>query len=147
MVWQETQAMYECGPVPIKQRRAESASRTPRVLVAEDNSLIAMDLEKILQENGCEVVGPVATAEAGIKLLFSGQIDAAVLDYLLDDGTVEPLTRVLDERGISYVLCTGADEKGIVRRHPQAPLLTKPFRVDDVCTAVNELIFQQQSKV
>lgn len=91
-------------------------------------------------------MGPVATAEDGIKLLFSGQIDAAVLDYLLDDGTVEPLARVLDERGICYVLCTGAEEKGIARRHPRTPVLTKPFRVDDVCAAVNDLITQQLNK-
>lgn len=138
--------MFECGPAPMKQVSAENASRAPRILVAEDNSLFAMDLERILEENGCEVVGPVATAQAGIELLFSGQIDAAVLDYLLDDGTVEPLARVLDERSICYVLCTGVEEKGISGRHPRTPVLIKPFQVDDVCAVVNDLISQQQNK-
>jgi CheY-like chemotaxis protein len=135
--------MYESGPAAMKKVMAENASRAPRVLVAEDNWLIAMDLERILQENGCEVVGPVATTEEGIELLCSGQIDAAVLDYLLDDGTVEPLARILDEQGISYALCTGAQEKRIERRHPETPILTKPFRVDDVCTVVNDLLSKE----
>jgi DNA-binding response OmpR family regulator len=120
---------------------------SPRVLVAEDSSLIAMDLEKILQENGCEVVGPVSSAEDGIAALLSGPIDAAILDYLLADGTVEPLAKVLDERGIAYVLCTGAQERGLSHRYPPAPVLTKPYRVDDVCAAVKELLGQHPSNL
>ena len=119
----------------------------PRVLVAEDNMLIGLDLEKILQDSGCEVVGPFPTAKAAIDKMGSEHVDVAVIDFFLADGTAEPVARLLDQRGIPYALCSGAGRKAFSNGFPHTPILAKPYNADDVSSVVNSLMASLLNKV
>ena len=63
---------------------------SPRILIVEDNTLIAMDLEDILEGFGCQVVGPVGTVREALALLKELQVDVAVVDFQLEDGNSGP---------------------------------------------------------
>ena len=112
----------------------------PRVLLVEDNALIAMDLEDIFEGFGCEVIGPVGTLKEALERLDQEQIDVAVVDYLLEDGNAGPLAETLNERSIPFALCTGAGEGEISSLFPHTPILSKPYNPDDVSLVVNSLI-------
>ena len=77
-----------------------------RVLVMEDEFLVAMALEALLEEMGCEVVGPFATVSAGIEVAGASRLDAAVLDVNLRDGIVSPIAERLRARGVPVILHT-----------------------------------------
>jgi DNA-binding response OmpR family regulator len=112
----------------------------PRVLIVEDNTLIAMDLEAILKSNGCEVVGPTAGVEAALDAVGREDIDVAVVDYVLEDGDAAPLAKMLDEKGIPFAICTGSVEGEMSALFPNTPILGKPYNPDDVALVVNSLI-------
>ena len=77
-----------------------------RVLVMEDEFLVAMAIEALLEEMGCEVVGPFATVSAGIEVAGASRLDAAVLDVNLRDGIVSPIAERLRARGVPVILHT-----------------------------------------
>jgi DNA-binding NtrC family response regulator len=114
--------------------------RPPRVLLVEDNTLIALDLEEILKEYGCRVVGPSMTVREALEVLDREEVDIAVVDYLLEDGEAAPLARALDVKGIPFAICTGAGGAELCTRYPNTPILGKPYNPDDVSMVVNSLI-------
>lgn len=84
-----------------------SASRR-RVLIAENEAIIALELEDGLLAEGFEVVGPFATCAAAERWVGDdGRIDAAILDYALGDGPCDQLARDLTRRGVPLILFSG----------------------------------------
>ena len=133
--------MKYCGSVSMVVKKVDMGQQTPpRVLIVEDNPLIAMDLEDILEGFGCQVVGPISTLKETLKRLEEEQIDVAVVDYLLEDGNSGPIAETLNERSIPFALCTGAGEGEISSLFPHTPILSKPYNPDDVSLVVNSLI-------
>lgn len=99
-----------------------------RVLVVEDESLVAMLLETILEDMGCEPVGPAATVEDGLRLAADGgRVDAALLDVNVAGRQVFPVAEALRERGVPFVFSTGYGEGGLPDEWRGHPTLQKPF--------------------
>lgn len=98
-----------------------------RVLVVEDESLVAMLLETILEDMGCEPVGPAATVEEGLQLAAAEQVDAALLDVNVAGRQVFPVAEALRERGVPFVFSTGYGEGGLPDEWRGHPTLQKPF--------------------
>ncbi len=98
-----------------------------RVLVVEDESLVAMLLETILEDMGCEPVGPAATVEEGLTLAAGERIDAALLDVNVAGRQVFPIAEALRERGVPFVFSTGYGEGGLPDEWRGQPTLQKPF--------------------
>ena len=113
------------------------AVQRPRVLIVEDNYLIAVEVAEILKGYGCDVVGPEVTVAAALKILGCAKIDIAVVDFILEDDSAERLLDDLNLRGIPFALCTGAD---LAALYPHTPLLSKPFVTKDVMAVVNSLM-------
>jgi CheY-like chemotaxis protein len=99
-----------------------------RLLVVEDDFLIADDLANSLQDLGAEVVGPAGTVEDALQLLESDgeQLDAAVLDINLREERVYPVASALAQRGIPFVFTTGYDTVAIPQVYASAPRCEKP---------------------
>lgn len=98
-----------------------------RVLVAEDNPLVAMDIEDCLIAAGFQVVGPVARAQDALTRCANGLIDAAVLDFNLHGGPVTPVIELLWERSVPFVIYTGAGvPEDISARFPGMIVCSKP---------------------
>jgi DNA-binding response OmpR family regulator len=99
-----------------------------RVLVVEDEFLIAMAIEQCLQDQGCEVVGPAPSIEAALNLIDRERPQAALLDVNLDGRLSTPVAERLSALGTPYLLLTGyADlaQADPVLRH--AERMAKPF--------------------
>jgi DNA-binding NtrC family response regulator len=99
-----------------------------RVLVVEDEPLVAEHIRDILMEAEAEVVGPLATVREARRFLKDGQpVDAALLDVALSDGEVTPVLESLRAQAIPTVVYTGAAvPEGVRRRHPEITVLQKP---------------------
>ncbi|MFA5957590.1 hypothetical protein [Hyphomicrobium sp.] len=113
---------------------------TPRVLLIEDNALISMDLEEILKNFGCHVLGPRVRVQDALDAIESEDIDVAVVDYMLEDGDAEPIARKLNDKGIPFAFCTGTPQAHVGSLYPHTPILGKPFNPEDVSTVVNSLM-------
>lgn len=84
-----------------------SSLKNLRVLVVEDEYLVAKALENSLRAMGCEVVGTASTVEQACDLIKRNDVQAALLDVNLSPGTCEPVARALRYRQIPFVFLTG----------------------------------------
>ena len=103
------------------------------ILIVEDEPLIAMMLEDFLDMLGHAVRGPVDTVAAGVATLAEGKPDLAIVDVNLRGGeAVWPLADALADAGVPFVLATGGHVNLPPERHAGAPVLQKPYTMDDV---------------
>ena len=99
-----------------------------RVLVVEDESLVAMLLETILEDLGCTPVGPAATVEEGLQVAGGDEpLDAALLDVNVAGKQVFPIAEALKARGVPFVFSTGYGEGGLPDEWRGQATLQKPF--------------------
>ena len=104
-----------------------------RILVVEDEPLIAMMLEDFLDILGHAVVGAADNVGDALTAIDARELDAAILDVNLRDGeTCWPVADKLVERGIPFVLATGGSGNSIAERYRNRPTLGKPFTMDGV---------------
>src|SRR4030081_2019607 len=99
-----------------------------RILVVEDEYLVAADLTASLEALGAEVVGPAASVNQALSLLenHGGRLHGAVLDINLRDERVYPVADVLTARGVPFVFTTGYDAAVVPRAYSDAPRCEKP---------------------
>ena len=98
-----------------------------KVLVVEDEALVAMLVEDALLDAGFAVIGPAATVEEALALLEREAPDAVVLDLNLAGETSTPVADWLAARGIPYVIATGYGAAGLPAGHQDAMVLAKPY--------------------
>jgi CheY-like chemotaxis protein len=114
-----------------------------RILVVEDEALVAMLLEDGLQDAGADVVGPARSVEEALALIErtarDGSLAAAVLDFKLEGIVVLPVADRLASLGVPFVLATGYGEACNRGGHAAAPVLEKPFDVEALITTIEGL--------
>jgi len=116
-----------------------------RVLVVEDELLVAIDLESRLEDLGCEIVGTVARAEQAAQVIREENPDAAVLDVRLQDGTSEPVADLLVKRERPFVFVTANhDPESLKAKFPRTRVLSKPVSDDELAAAL-ELMKSQRT--
>jgi CheY-like chemotaxis protein len=99
-----------------------------RVLVVEDELLIALALEDILLSLDCEVVGPVAQVDEALQLATSEPFDGALLDVNVRGRLVYPVAEALMARSVPIVFCSGYSDTGIMpSRFRSMPQVPKPY--------------------
>src|SRR5260370_29853158 len=107
-----------CSTLDALEGRLSSASedlRGLRILVVEDNFLVAEDLRELLTRRGCDVVGPAPRVEQGLSLVGEGRLHGAVLDINLGSENCFPIAAALSERSVPFVFLTGYDDNTLVR--------------------------------
>jgi two-component SAPR family response regulator len=103
-------------------------STTLTVLIVEDNLIPALEIEDIIRELGCEVVGPVGKLSEVMKLIETTPLDAALLDVDLKNGEkVYPAADLLGARGIPFVFFTAYDREVLGPKYAGEIVLEKPF--------------------
>jgi CheY-like chemotaxis protein len=88
---------------------------------------VALQLEDMLSELGCAVVGPASRIGQALKLLDGQQVDAAVLDLNIAGELVYPVADALADRGLPYIFATGYGSSGLTDPYRDHPILQKPF--------------------
>lgn len=109
-----------------------------RILIVEDEPLIAMMLEDFLDALDKELVGTCDTVQSALATIADEQVDAAILDINLSGGEKSwPVADELARRGIPFVLSSGGDE--VTDGHAARPRLNKPYTMDGVQQALAAL--------
>jgi AmiR/NasT family two-component response regulator len=111
-----------------------------RILVAEDETIIRLDLRKTLEDAGFEVCAEARNGEEAVGLAASERPDLAILDVKMPklDG-IEAARRILSDRPIPIVMLTAYDQEELVSRAVEAGVfgyLVKPFRESDLLPAI-----------
>src|SRR5437773_1561254 len=113
-----------------------------RVLVVEDQALVALDIEALLTDEGAEVIGPATNMADALRLIGLNDVDAATVDFVLRDGRAYPLVDKLMAIKVPLVFVTacGADE--LPPRYGSIPRIDKPFMsknlVDQLATLARQ---------
>jgi CheY-like chemotaxis protein len=115
-----------------------SAGRS-RVLLVEDEAMIAMLMEDMLEELGCNVVATVGSIAEAMAAADSGAFDLAFLDVNLRGVPVYPVAEALRARAIPYAFVTGYGSAGNDAAHADAPVLQKPFQSQDLAAILRRL--------
>lgn len=111
-----------------------------RVVVVEDNALLGMELERLLAELGCRVVGSAGRLEAATRLCADVPFDVALLDINLNGNNTLALAESLQARGQVFVLTTGYGTRGVPQSLRAAQLLEKPYREQDLENALRRAL-------
>jgi len=83
------------------------------VLLVEDDLLIAMDVEALLKDLGCTVVGPLTSVKAALEVIPTQPIDAALLDINLNNELVFPVADTLARLEVPFVFVTSCSRASI----------------------------------
>jgi DNA-binding response OmpR family regulator len=116
-----------------------TAEAAPRILVAEDEFLLAMMLEEFLEERQCAIIGPFAKLAPALDAAEREPISAAILDWNLAGESIVPVARTLERRGIPFLFLTGygAALDSALATHP---VVAKPFTPDQLAAAFERLL-------
>lgn len=111
-----------------------------RILIVEDEFLVAMLVEEMLQELRCEIVGPISTLEEAIETVRQNHLDGALLDANLNGKNASPVADELLGHEVPFILVTGygghkADPPVLAR----APRVRKPVNFDELADRMTEI--------
>jgi len=131
-----------CSARPTKQ--PDDATAAPaaghalgrRVLVVEDEPLIAMEIDESLQDAGFKVLGPANSVAEALSLLDQGGCDVAVLDINLGTETSEPIARELIRVGTPFITMSGYSREQQPEIMKSAPSLSKPLRTEQLIAEI-----------
>ena len=105
----------------------QQANGKPRVLVLEDEALIALDLQDELQSAGYEVAGPFTTCAAALEWLRTHTPDAAILDVALKDGPCREIALELARRKVPFLIYSGLyEDRELLADLQHVPWIEKP---------------------
>jgi two-component SAPR family response regulator len=119
---------------------AETPLAGRKVLVVEDQYLIADDLCSMVERLGGHVLGPTSRVEKAMAALQAERPDLALLDVNLENELVYPVAAALQEAGIPFLFTTGYDATVIDPRFGAAPHLAKPIGQGQLVEAVRRLL-------
>ncbi len=111
-----------------------------RVLVVEDEMMVAWALEDMLLDWSCTVVGPAGRVDKALTMLDAEVIEMALLDVSLDGVKSYPVADALAVRGKPFVLLTGYGRESLPSRYQACPMLQKPFTVSELGNALVALL-------
>ena len=134
---------------PAAEARSElsalSSSR-PKVLVVEDEALIAMEIAHALRKADFEVLGPARAVAQALSLIEETGCDAAVLDINLSGETSEPVARKLVADGTRFVTLSGYSPT----QHPPVfdgvPALSKPLRATLLVAEIKRCLASKENR-
>lgn len=110
-----------------------------RVLIVEDEMVVAMLIEDMVSELGYEVSGVASQVDEAISQVERGGFDLAILDVHLNGKQVFPLADLLLQKDIPFMFATAYGERGIPAVYRQRPVLQKPFSPLELKKALLEL--------
>lgn len=112
-----------------------------RVLVVEDEIMIAVMIEDVLTDLGCEMLGPVSKLDTAMRLAQEESFDAAILDVTIRGGQIFPVAELLLARSVPFAFASGYDEWALPESLKGQRRLRKPFiqsELEDVIRALCE---------
>lgn len=110
-----------------------------RILIVEDEAIVALFIEDLLEELGHKAAGTASRLDEAMEWAKQGGFDLAILDVHLHGQDVFPFADLLVEKKTPFIFATGYGEGGIPERFRAAPTLQKPFRPDELADVITKL--------
>ena len=110
----------------------EELLKGARVLVVEDEAAISMLLEDMLDDFGCEIVGPAARLSVALEMAQSETFTVAILDVNVAGEPIYPVAEAIAQRNLPLVFSTGYGGAGIREPFRDRPVVQKPFSQNDL---------------
>jgi two-component SAPR family response regulator len=107
-----------------------------RILVVEDEFLLAAHIEDLLVDADVEVIGPVGTLDEAMKLAKDETMHGALLDVNIDGGRIDDVAAILAERDVPFVFVTGYGRANLPPLFQDAVVVAKPFSDSDLLREV-----------
>jgi DNA-binding response OmpR family regulator len=124
----------------------EAPLRGARILIVEDEAIIALELKYILTEAGACVIGPARTMEAALRLAHNPDLAAAVLDVQVGPEPVFAVAKRLAQRHVPFIFHTGhANRERLSSGWPEALVLTKPATSEELVLALARLVLSDKA--
>ena len=111
-----------------------------RVLVVEDEYLVAVLIQDMLESAGCVVTGPIPRLAEALDAVDRDSYDAAVLDINLGGERIDPVAAALSRLNVPFVFVTGYGTGGLPGGYAERPRICKPFRMADLLATVSSLV-------
>ena len=119
----------------------EGRAAPGRVLIVEDEALVALQLQNDLEKAGHHIVGPARSLKHGLMLASQERIDAALLDVSLGRETSATIADLLIARNIPFAFATGYSDSAMLPKHlREVRRLLKPYTLSELCRVVDSLI-------
>ncbi len=116
----------------------------PRILVVEDEPIIAVMLDDMLEELGFDVVASVSHVTAAVAIIEREAIDIALLDVNLGTEKIDPVADLLAQKSCPFVFTTGYGKAGVPAGHVDHVVVQKPFHFDNLAAALRQELARQQ---
>ena len=111
-----------------------------RVLLVEDNFIIALDLAGLVREAGADPIGPVASVGEALREIEAGAVEAAILDFNLGEENALAIAERLERQAIPFAFATGYSADDVLPPgRPEVPVLAKPYSAAEVRSVVESL--------
>jgi CheY-like chemotaxis protein len=123
----------------------QSDQGSPRILIVEDEPIIALMLDDMLQEIGFSIVASVSRVAAALDVIGRETIDIALLDVNLGAEQIDPVADLLAQRSCPFVFTTGYGKAGAPSAHADHTVLQKPFRIDDLAAALQRELARKRA--
>lgn len=135
----EGDSKEDSGPMPAARPGLEGQ----RVLIVEDEFIIAMDIETAVLQEGCVVVALATSVEQALVQIASHPLDLAILDANLHGKSVERVAEALDDKGVPFLFATGYGIDSLPVGWKARPVLGKPFTAAQLAQALSALLPQE----
>jgi DNA-binding response OmpR family regulator len=112
----------------------------PKILIVEDEMMIAIMLEDMLDDLGCAVAGLAAKPDEALALIEKEPVDAAILDVNLNGAHSFDIAAALEARGVPFMFSTGYGSVMVDERYRTRPVLQKPFRQAELESVLNVML-------
>ncbi len=117
------------------------AKKPARILVVEDEALVAYSLEMLLAEQGYEVIGPAPNTARALKLIAGEALDAALLDVNLGMERSDRAAEALAAASVPFIFTTGySGVMALPLAFRDRPVINKPYRPEQLCAALTEML-------
>ena len=110
------------------------------ILIVEDEAMIALDLTRLLEENGATVVGPAGNLSQALGLIAASKVDCAAVDIGLGGERVWPVVEALEQATVPFVFLTAYSEKELPLRYRSRPIFQKPMSSGMLIDAIAALV-------
>ena len=111
-----------------------------RIMIVEDDVLLAMDLAGFLRDAGLDVVGPFSSVEVALQGMTDGRPDIAILDIDLSGQMSFPVADALATENVPFVWLIGSSSDILPDHHRHRPFLTKPFASHTILRVMTDLL-------
>jgi CheY-like chemotaxis protein len=116
-----------------------------RILVVEDEALLALDLQQLLDQRGAEVIGPAGSVSQALEAIHENHIDCALLDVKLGDETADAVAVALEQRSIPTVFVTGYGDGNFPQGFKACPVVEKPYTEEQLLQLIGRIFDQNCS--